>query len=60
MKDDTALYTMLPLAAMVALVAVTIISWVAIDADRDVKAINAGLQQCVVGTSRVWQKECGK
>ena len=27
---------------------------------EDIRAIEAGLQQCVVENKTVWQKECGK
>lgn len=57
MKDDIDIFDLLSFALIVG-GAITIVIFMT--AVVDVRAIEAGLQQCVVENRTVWQKECGK
>ena len=65
MKTDTDILDSLPFALIVVgaitiMVIYFISAVVGADAVVGAKAVEAGLQQCVVENKTVWQKECGK
>ncbi len=59
MKTDTDTLDLLPFAIIVG-GAITIMVIYFMDAVVGARAVEAGLQQCVVENKTVWQKECGK